>query len=511
MTEDRRLKKLSPRSRRNAKWIMDNLRVPEGRLVGQPIRLTDKQLEWLEMIYGTPTRRFILSVPRKAGKTAFSAFIVGLHLCGPEAAARPNSQIYSAARSRDQAAILFELLAKMIRMSPELSAYVRLRDTLKEAYCSELGIIYKALSADAATKFGLSPALVILDELGQVKGPRDELYEALETASAAQASPLTIVISTQAPTDADLLSLLIDDALSGADPMTKCVIYSVPPEADPFDIKEVAKAQPNWELMNQDEVLRQAMDAKRLPSREASYRNLVCNQRIEVQSPFISRAIWTENGAEPGDLEGLEVYGGLDLSSVSDLTALVLTARADDHVKVYPTFWLPSEGLVEKSRTDRVPYDYWAANGFLHTTPGASIQYEYIAEQLRAIFDRCKVQAIAFDRYNMRFLKPWLEKVGFSEAELSKFVEFGQGFVSMSPALRELESLLLAKKLRHGNHPVLTMCAANAVTETNSTGDRKFTKKKATGRIDGMVALAMAIGAMPQETKKQSAYQFMFL
>jgi phage terminase large subunit-like protein len=146
-----------------------------------------------------------------------------------------------------------------------------------------------------------------------------------------------------------------------------------------------------------------------------------------------------------------------------------------------------------------VPYDVWADQGYLNTTPGRSIDYEFVAEYLRGVFDRCKVQALAFDRYNMKFLRPWLERVGFSEQELERFVEFGQGYVSMSPALRELETMLLGKKLKHGNHPVLTMCAANAVVDKDAAENRKFTKAKATGRIDGMVALAMAVGAMPSE------------
>ena len=166
---------------------------------------------------------------------------------------------------------------------------------------------------------------------------------------------------------------------------------------------------------------------------------------------------------------------------------------------MHSTFWLPADGLSEKARQDRVPYDVWARDGLLQTTPGRAIEYEFVAEYLRAVFDRYSVQAMAFDRYNMRFLRPWLEKIGFTDDELARFVEFGQGFVSMSPALRELESKLLAKRLRHGNHPVLTMCAANAVTVNDPAGNRKFTKAKATGRIDGMVALAMAIGAMANE------------
>lgn len=490
----RHAKRLSARTQRNVDWITAHLRVPEGRLVGQPVELSPAQIEWMEMIYGSPTRTFICSLPRKNGKTSFSAMLLLLHLVGPEAV--PNGQLYSAAQSRDQAAVLFALAAKMVRMNAGLSQYVVIRDTAKQLLCHELGTVYRALSADAATAMGLSPALVIHDELGQVKGPRSELYEALETASAAQADPLSIVISTQAPTDADLLSVLIDDARTGADPRVKCVLYEVPKDDDPFDIEVLAKAQPNWHLMNHKEVRSQAEAAKRMPSREAGFRNLVANQRVEARNPFVTRAVWQENGAEPADLDGEEVYAGLDLSSVSDLTALVLVSRSGD---VQPTFWLPAEGLAEKSRADRVPYDVWADQGYLNTTPGRSIDYEFVAEYLRGVFDRCKVQALAFDRYNMKFLRPWLERVGFSEQELERFVEFGQGYVSMSPALRELETMLLGKKLKHGNHPVLTMCAANAVVDKDAAENRKFTKAKATGRIDGMVALAMAVGAMPSE------------
>ncbi len=394
--------KRSTRGARNIAWIEQHCRIPEGRLVGQPVKLTKEQKGWIKRIYDTPTRTFVLSMARKNAKTALSAFLVLLHLVGPEA--RPNSQLYSAAQSRDQAAILFELAAKVVRMSESLSQYVVIRDTAKELLCHELGTIFKALSADAATKFGLSPALVIHDELGQVKGPRSELYEALETASAAQESPLSIIISTQAPTDADLLSLIIDDALTGADPRLKVALYTAPLDIDPFSDKAIRLANPHFDVfMNREEVRRQASDAKRLPSREAAYRNLILNQRVEARNPFVARAIWMENGADPADIDGEDVYGGLDLSSVSDLTALVLVSEAGD---VHPTFWLPEHGLAEKSRADRVPYDVWARDGMLQTTPGRAIEYEFVAEHLRAVFDRCNVRALAFDRYNMKFLRP---------------------------------------------------------------------------------------------------------
>ena len=160
---------------------------------------------------------------RKNAKTAFSAFLLLLHLCGPEA--RPNSQLFSGAQSRDQAAVLFALAAKVVRQSPDLTQYVTVRDTAKQLFCPELGTLYRALSAEASTAYGLSPAFVVHDELGQVRGPRFDLYEALETASAAQDEPLSIIISTQAPTDGDLLSVLIDDALTGKDPRVKVVLY----------------------------------------------------------------------------------------------------------------------------------------------------------------------------------------------------------------------------------------------------------------------------------------------
>jgi len=477
-------------------------RIPEGKFVGKPVKLTKHQRRWLGRIYDSPTRTFILSMGRKNAKTAFSAFIVLLHTCGPEA--KPNSQLYSAAQSRDQAAVLFELAAKMVRMSPDLSEYVTIRDTAKELLCHELGTFFKALSADAATKFGLSPCLVIHDELGQVKGPRSELYEALETASAAQESPLSIVISTQAPTPADLLSVLIDDALTGADPRTKVELYTAPEDADTFSEKAIKAANPHFgDFMNQEEVFRQASDAKRMPSREAAYRNLILNQRIEARNPFVTQTIWQENGEEPDALEGKKVYGGLDLSSVADLTALALVSDAGD---VHSTFWLPEEGLVEKSRADRVPYDLWAQQWYLQTTPGRAIEYDYIAAYLRDVFDMYDVQAMAFDRYNMKFLKPCLERAGFSEEELARFIDFGQGFVSMSPALRELETKLLGKKLKHGNHPVLEMCAKNATVIQDPAGNRKFVKGKSTGRIDGMVSLAMAVGVMPQEAPQEKSF-----
>ena len=482
------------RSERNARWIEEYCRIPEGALVGQPVKLTDHQRQWLADIYDSPTRTFILSMPRKNAKTAFSAFLLLLHLCGPEA--RRNSQLYSAAMSRDQAAILFGYAAKCVRLSEGLIDFVGIRDTKKELYCPGLGTVYKALSKESATAYGLSPAFAVHDELGQVRGPRSELYEAIESAAGAQEAPLSIIISTQAPSPGALLSQLIDDAQNGTDKAIKARVYAAPMDADPFDEETIRACNPHYdEFMNRDEVLAQAQRASRMPSLEASFRNLILNQRVEATDPFVSRAVWKENGAQPEPMHGKPVYGGLDLSSVSDLTALVLLTPDGD---VEATFWQPEDGLREKSQKDRVPYDVWAQQGDLQTCPGRTIDYQWVAHQLREVFDEYDVRAIAFDRWGMKHLVPWLERAGFTEDEMERFVDFGQGYRDMSPALRQLESMLLDQKLRHGNQPVLTMCAANAVVQQDPAGNRKLAKDRSSGRIDGMVALAMAVGAMTE-------------
>lgn len=481
--------RLSARAKRNIDWIETHLRVPEGRLVGQPVKLSPAQRDWMEMIYGSATRTFLCSLPRKNGKTSWSAMILLLHLVGPEAV--QSGQLYSAAQSRDQASILHSLAAKMVRMSPTISEYVTVKDSAKQIVCPALGTVYKALSADASTAMGLSPSLVVHDELGQVRGPRFDLYEALETASAAQERPLSIVISTQAANPDDLLSILLDDAIKSNDPRVKCVLYAVPDDKDPFDIENIKKAQPNWHLMNHDEVVRQMEEAKRMPSREASFRNLIANQRVESFSPFISGSVWKSCGDKVDPLEDQVIYAGLDLSSRADLTAFVMIYRTNGKWNVEPHFWTPNNGLRERAQRDRTPYDIWVREGFLHVTPGATVDYEYVAQEIVNIAQSRNVQKIAYDRWRMDILRKEFSKIG---VELP-ITECGQGYRDMSPAIDTLESELLNGRLRHGMHPVLTMCAANAIVIKDQSGNRKLDKAKSTGRIDGMVALAMAFHA----------------
>lgn len=485
--------KTQSRAERNIAWIERCCRIPEGKFVGRPVKLTSKQKRWLIRIYDTPTRLFILSMGRKGAKTAFAAFLLLLHLTGPEA--RPNSQLYSAAQSRDQAGILFALAAKVVRFSPELMPYVLVRDSLKQLFCAELGTLYRALSADVATSFGLSPVFTVHDELGQVRGPRSLLFDALETASAAQDEPLSIVISTQAQTDNDLLSILIDDAKSGADPTMKVELYTAPLDLDPFSDEAIRAANPHFDdFMNRDEVRRQANDAKRMPSREAGYRNLVLNQRIDGKAPFVAPSVWLRNAGEPAPYPTGPVWAGLDLSAVGDLTALVLVWRDGPTWTVQPHFWTPLEGLAERAHRDRTAYDLWARDGFLNATPGAVVDYDFVALQLLELTSDCDLQTLAFDRWRIDQFKAALQRQGASTAFMDKLKPFGQGFASMSPAIEALEAQLLNGRMAHGDHPVLTMCAANATVVRDAAGNRKFSKQKSTARIDGMQALAMAMG-----------------
>lgn len=490
------------RAGRNIAWIEEHCRIPEGKDVGKPVRLRPWQKNELRKIYDNPagTRRAIISFGRKNAKTTLVAFLLLLHTCGPEA--RPNSQLNSAAQSKEQAAILFKLAAKVVRLSPTLNPVMVVRDTIKELFCPELGTLYKALSAEASTAYGLSPVFIVHDELGQVKGPRSELYDALETAVGAHDSPLSIIISTQAPTDADLLSVLIDDALQGNDPKVVDSLYTADPAADPFSEEALRQANPAYgDFLNAELVKGMAEDARRMPAREAQYRNLVLNQRVEANSPFVSRSLWESCGAEPPVFdEDVPIYAGLDLSAVNDLTAFVAIGKIGGIWAVHPVFWLPGDGLAEKAKRDRVPYDTWHKAGQLLAAPGKSVDYEFVAAFLRGFCRDHNVRKIGFDRWNFRHLRPWLVEAGFSDDEIDEvFVEFGQGFQSMSPALRELETDLLNGRLAHGKHPVLSMCAANAVVVSDPSGNRKLAKDKSSGRIDGMVALAMARGVAPED------------
>jgi phage terminase large subunit-like protein len=482
--------------------------IPSGEHVGRPMRLEPFQKKFLCEVYDNPygTRRAYLSIARKNGKTGLIAGIVLAHVAGPEA--RQNTQIISGAQSREQAGIVFDLAQKMVQLSEDLSKVIRIIPSSKRLIGLRKNVEYRAISAEGKTAHGLSPILAILDEVGQVQGPRDAFVSAITTSQGAYDNPLLIAISTQAPTDHDLFSIWIDSQKNSPDPRIISHVYAAPEECELDDRAAWMIANPALgKFKAMADLEQESRLAMEMPANEPEFRNYSLNQRVEASSPFVSRAVWDSNSASPGDLHGKRIFGGLDLSAVSDLTASILLSEDGD---IVPTFWLPEHGLLERSKKDHVPYDIWAKQGFLQTSPGKAIEYEFVAEYLRGVFDAYNIERFGFDRYLMNFLTPWLVRVGFSEDELAKFVPFGQGLVSMTPALRELEVLLLGHKLKHGNHPVMNMCAMNVVVSGKS-GARKFEKEHSRGRIDGMVALANAVGVMPAIGVEDPDYQLFVL
>ena len=498
------------RGERVIAFIEKYCRAPEGVHVGQPIVLEAFQKKFICDVYDNPhgTHTAILSIARKNGKTALIAGILLAHLIGPEAVL--NSQIVSGALSRDQASIVFKLAVKMINLNEDLQGLVHIIPSTKTLIGLARNVEFMALSAEGKTTHGLSPILAILDETGQVQGPQDDFVDAVVTAQGAHDAPLLMVISTQAATDADLLSIWIDDALKGEDPKTVCHLYSTPIEKD-----ILSKAA--WKLSNpalgkfrsESDMQKLAEKASRMPSAENTFRNLNLNQRVSTVSPFIAKQTWDSClGELPPIYECDEVWAGLDLSARTDLTACVFLGKKANKFYAYPFVWTPEVGLMDRAKRDRVPYDVWERQGFLFTTPGATVDYEYVAKHIGEIASDVKIlHAVAFDRWRIDVFKKDCEKLGL---ELP-LVPFGQGFKDMSPALDTLEAELLNARIVQDGNPALSLAAANAVVVKDPAGGRKLDKSKATNRIDPMVALAMACGVSNFEEVKAAEYNVFFI
>lgn len=479
--------------------------VPEGAKVGQPIKLDHFQRKFILAIYDNPhlTSRAYLSLARKNGKTALIACILLAHLVGPEAVL--NSQIISGARSREQAALVYSLASKMVSLSPVLRDLVKPIPSSKILVGLPLNVEYKAIAAEGTTAHGLSPIVAILDEVGQVRGPRDDFIDAITTAQGAYENPLLIAISTQAATDADMFSIWLDDAERSGDPHIVSHVYSAPKDCDLLDEKAWEAANPALgNFRNKGDVLRQATQAKRMPSVENTFRNLTLNQRISMFAPFVSLDVWKANGraVDYSVFDEHTCYIGVDLSARTDLTAAVIIAQDDDGVwHTLPIFWTPEDGLLERSTRDRVPYDVWVAQGYLRTTPGKTVDYEFVAQELAEMMENREVGLLSFDRWRFDLLKKHFTELGIDW----QMAPFGQGFKDMSPALDNIESDLLNGLFAHEMNPVLTMCASNATVIKDAAGNRKLDKSKSTGRIDGMIALVMAHGAAKSVVSDETA------
>lgn len=479
--------------------------VPEGALVGKPMVLDPFQKRFILAVYDNPatTRRAILSMARKNGKTGLIAGILLAHLVGPEA--RQNSQIVAGAMSRDQAGLVFSLACKMIQLSERLSGLVKITPSGKRLHGLPMNVEFRALAADGKTSHGLSPVLVIGDEWGQVKGPQSDFIDALLTSQGAHENPLQLVISTQAASDADWLSLEIDQAMRGDDPTLVCHLYTAPADCDLLDEEAWKAANPALGTFRSRTDLEQQMrEAVAMPSKANTVRNLLLNQRVSTSSPFVSADIWKANkgdsliSAPPPDVP---LFGGLDLSARTDLTAFVLVGLVDGAWHVWPHFWTPETGLQARAKRDRAPYDLWVQQGLMTAVPGAVIDYEWLAKDIQRICDGLDIQAIAYDRWRINLLQKELTDIGCD----LPLVEHGQGYKDMSVSIEAAEEALLNHQLAHGMHPVLTMCMANATTVKDPTNARKLDKQKSTGRIDGAVALVMALGTAARAEQEQFA------
>lgn len=487
-----------------------HLVVPEGKLVGQQIRLAAFQEDFFYAVFDNAvhTRKAILSTARKNSKTATIAIIVLVFLVGPEAV--QNARLVSGALSREQAGEVFNYASKMSAMSPTLAGHVRPVQSGKRLVGLLMNTEYRALAAEGKTAHGGSPLVAILDEAGQVRGPYNAFFEAITTSQGAYEKPLQIWISTQAPTDGDLFNRMIDDAEQAGDPATVCHVYRAPEDCDVGDQKAWALANPALGLFkSRDEMVSGAAQAERLPEAENSFRWLHLNQRINPFSPFIGRTVWAENSdpAEDDAFRYGEIFGGLDLSQTTDLTAFILVARYQGKWHVRSYFFMAEDLIAERAKADRVPYDVWHKQGLLIGTPGKSVSLTWVAAEIGKVCAGLNVLAIAYDRYRFELLKGELDRQNIT----LPFVEFGQGYVSMSPAVAALEEAALHGQIRHGNHPLLNMCCANAVAKRDEAGNRKLDKSKSTGRIDGMVALAMAIGAATMTKEAVTAPAIRFL
>lgn len=491
--------------------FLEFLPITKGLLAGRNMKLLPNQIEFIEKVYGDVeddgrrrVRLAIKSEPRGNGKTGFIAGLCLAHLLGPEA--EPRGECYSAAIDKQQAGLLFREMEAIIEAVPEFDERCNIQRFHKKIEVMDgdgKGSLYESLSADVRRGHGLAPSLWIFDEFAQTR--TDELLHNLQTAQGKRKESLGIVISTQAATDAHPLSVLIDDALTGEDPTTYCQITAAPDGADPFDEELWKAVNPAWGIfLDESEFRAQAERARRVPSFLARFCNLRLNMRIEAEERFLAAPDWRACAAdiEPDSLQGKRCYLGLDLSSVNDLTALA--AFFPDSGDLLAWFWKPAEGIDEAERADHVPYKTWVRQGFIETTPGRAIDKSFVVHRLGTIAALYDVQGLAFDRWGMAEV----QRIMADEGLKLEMVPWGQGWQDMGPSLDAVEKLVLQGELRQPKNPVLDMCVANAVATMNAAGARKLDKARATGRIDGLQAAAMAIGlAARTPPKKQSVYK----
>ena len=516
--------------------FIQTLRAPDGSQAGKPIELMDWQKKIIKEVYdpinvdgGRIVRQAVLSVARKNGKTCLIACLMLCHLAGSEAIR--NGQLYSLSIDREQAGILFNYASKMVLMDEELSDRLNIIDSRKQIVDPISGSKYSVLSGEKKGKMGKSASFLCFDELAEF-GPDRTLYDALMTSTGAHSEPLSWVFSTQAQSDFAILSELIDYGAKinrgeHDDPTFKSFVFEIPIDLDIYDEATWPLANPALSRFRSLEEMRNfAQKAKAMPSAEATMRNLYGNQRIDAAAHFITPDLWKACGSpvETDTFLKGECWGGLDLSSKNDLSALILVSQAPDGIwDALSFFWAPGDNLRQKEDRDRAPYTVWRDKGFLIAKPGRVIDYAWVAAKIGELREEFNIAGIKFDRWRVNDLRREMDALGietwimgddWKEGDCGMkpsglcLIPHGQGFKDMNPAVECLEDLLMKKALRHSMHPVLTWCVSNTRIQSDPAGNRKPDKLKSTGRIDGCVALMMALnGATTAAEDTVSVYE----
>lgn len=489
------------------------LKHSKGEWAGQMIHLEPWQQFVLWNLFGWKhddgTRRFrtcYLEVARKNGKSTLAAGI-GLFLMVADG--EPGAEVYSAATKRDQARITHAEATRMVKASPQLRR--RLTVYKDNIHIKDTASKYEPLGRDTDSMDGLNVHGAIVDEVHAHK--TRELWDLLETATGARRNPLMLAITTAGYDRQSLCwtqheytrkvldGVVQDDSWFG-------VIYALDEADDWQDETTWIKANPNLDISKKsDDMRRLAARAKEMPSALNSFLRMHFDLWTQAETKWIAREHWDACGmaVDAAGLRGRTAYGGLDLSSTSDITALVWVfppQSAEDGYQVLCRFWIPEEAMVERSHNDHVPYDVWVRAGYITATPGNVIDYEYILAQVDEDMQAYDIPEIAFDRWGASRIQTQLAELG----DENFLIQFGQGFASMSPPMKELERLIAGHRLAHGNNPVLNWMADNLVARTDPAGNIKPDKEKSLEKIDGMVALIMGLDRATRHAAADSVY-----
>lgn len=494
------------------------LRHSKGKWAGEPFILADWQrVNIIEPLFGwlTPegVRRFrtaYIEVPKKNGKSTLAAG-VGMYLLVGDG--EPGAEIYTAATKIKQAAIVHDEAVRMVQASPALSKRLRINFTTKVISFDAMNSKYEALAADAQGSEGLNIHGLICDELHVWQGR--EYWDALRFGGIARRQPLRFTITTagvynKASLGWEQHQYALDVQGGQAENTAHLVFIACADPKDDWQLPEThRKANPAYgTVIDPVEIAEAAAEVRNKPAELNSFLRYRLNIWTEQLDRVVDMHAWDECGAEfnEDDLVGRRCHGGLDLSSKKDLTAFVLIFPPDEPDGLWlvlPRFWVPQEAASERERADQVPYMTWARQGFLNLTPGVRTDYECIREQIESDRKRFDVVDIGADPWNLEYLRQRLDPSG----ELIR--EYSQQLKDMSPPMKELiHGLVPERRLAHRGHPVLRWNAANLAAYQDANENIRPDKKRSKDRIDGVVALIMALGrAMISETKQDSVYE----